>query len=152
MNIIIKTASEGDVDDIYSLISYYASEGVILERSREDIRGNLESFLVAKIDGKFAGTVTHYAYGTMLKEVRSLAVHRDYQGFGVGSALLKHLIITVRAKGHAKIFTLTYKPEFFAKNGFITVPKDDFPEKIWKDCTNCRDREKCGETALVYAD
>ncbi|PKL17488.1 MAG: GNAT family N-acetyltransferase, partial [Spirochaetae bacterium HGW-Spirochaetae-5] len=32
------------------------------------------------------------------------------------------------------------------------VPKDDFPEKIWKDCDNCKDKDKCGETALIYKD
>jgi len=152
MNIIIRPAFEGDVEHIYSLIAYYASEGVILERSREDIRSNLDGFLVAEVDGRFAGSVTHYGYGEMLKEVRSLAVHRDFQGLGIGSMLLKELISTVRAKCHARIFTLTYKPGFFEKNGFTAVPKDDFPEKIWKDCVNCRDREKCGETALIYKD
>ena len=88
MNIIIRPAFEGDVEHIYSLIAYYASEGVILERSREDIRSNLEGFLVAEVDGRFAGSVTHYGYGEMLKEVRSLAVHRDFQGLGIGSRLL----------------------------------------------------------------
>lgn len=152
MNTVIRAAASGDVDDIYTLISHYASEGVILHRSREDIMSNLDNFLVAEVDGRFAGAVTHYDYGAMLKEVRSLAVHRDFHGLGIGSRLLKELIVSVRSKCHARIFTLTYKPGFFAKNGFIPVPKDDFPEKIWKDCNNCRDREKCGETALVYKD
>ncbi len=152
MNTVVRTAAEGDVEFIYSLISHYASEGVILERTREDIRSNLENFLVAEVDGRLAGSVTHYGYGEMLKEVRSLAVHSDFQGLGIGSRLLQELISTVRAKGRARIFTLTYKPGFFEKNGFTPVPKDDFPEKIWKDCINCRDREKCGETALIYKD
>lgn len=152
MNTVVRNAAVGDVEDIHSLISHYAAEGVILERSREDIMSNLENFLVAEVDGRFAGSVTHYGYGEMLKEVRSLAVHSDFQGLGIGSRLLKELIHSVRSKCHARIFTLTYKPGFFEKNGFTAVPKDDFPEKIWKDCVNCRDREKCGETALIYKD
>lgn len=152
MNSIIRTACEGDVENIHTLISHYASEGVILQRSREEIRANIANFLVAEGDGRFAGTVTHFDYGETLKEVRSLAVHPDFHGHGIGSLLLKGLISDIRSKDHARIFTLTYKPGFFAKNGFSVVPKDDFPEKIWKDCVNCRDREKCGETALIYKD
>lgn len=150
MNTVIRTAGMGDVEDICTLISHYASEGVILERSREEIEANIANFLVAEADGRFAGTVTHYDYGETLKEVRSLAVHADFQGLGIGSLLLRGLIDDLRSKDHARIFTLTYKPGFFAKNGFTPVPKEEFPEKIWKDCANCRDREKCGETALIY--
>lgn len=151
MNTVIRAAVEEDVDEIYTLISHYATEGVILRRSREDIRSNLDNFLVAEVDGRFAGAVTHYDYGETLKEVRSLAVHRDFHGLGIGSRLLQELIVSVRRNCRARIFTLTYKPGFFAKNGFTPVPKDEFPEKIWKDCINCLDREKCGETALVYS-
>jgi len=150
MNTSIRTANEGDVENIFSLISHYATEGVILQRSRDDIRDNLKNFIVAEVDGKFAGAVTRYDYGEALKEVRSLAVHRNFQGLGIGSKLLKKLISDTRIKEGTRIFTLTYKPGFFAKNGFVVVPKDDFPEKIWKDCNNCMDREKCGETALIY--
>ncbi|HPJ35888.1 MAG TPA: N-acetyltransferase [Spirochaetota bacterium] len=150
MNTSIRTANEGDVENIFSLISHYAAEGVILERGRDDIRENLENFLVAEADGKFAGTVTRYDYGETLKEVRSLAVHMDFQGLGIGRALVQKLIADTEPLEGKRIFTLTYKPGFFARNGFRVVPKDNFPEKIWKDCVNCRDREKCGETALIY--
>ena len=97
------------------------------------------------------GTATWYDYGENLKEVRSFAIEESFQGMGLGSALLLKLIETIGSKSGMRIFTLTYKPEFFRKNGFTVVPKDDFPEKIWKDCRNCKDEENCGETALVYA-
>jgi amino-acid N-acetyltransferase len=146
----IRTAAQGDVQEIYRLIKYYAGEGVILERTHEDIIENINNFLVAVSDNKIIGTITHYDYGKNLKEVRSLAVEREYHGSGIGKALLLELISHMTLSGSAKIFTLTYRPDFFTGNGFVVVPKDDFPEKIWKDCDNCKDRENCGETALIY--
>ncbi|HPS59163.1 MAG TPA: N-acetyltransferase [Spirochaetota bacterium] len=150
MNYRIRPAEEKDIDPIHGLIKHYAMQGVILERSREDILANLENFIVAEDSGTIIGTAAFYDYGETLKEVRSFAVDGHYHGMGIGSALLKRLIQNINGKSNTRIFTLTYKPEFFSKNGFIVVSKDDFPEKIWKDCRNCKDWDNCGETALVY--
>lgn len=146
----IRTAEEKDVEPIHKLIMHYASKGVILERSIDDIKNNLGSFLVAELNGVITGTVTHYDYGENLKEVRSLAVTESARGHGIGRELLLQLIRNIKSKSDAKIFTLTYKPGFFSRNGFVVVSKSEFPEKIWKDCLNCKDRDNCGETALVY--
>ena len=146
----IRTALPGDVESIYKLIKYYAGTGVILERSMNDINDNISNFIVAVSDEKIIGSITHFDYGKNLKEVRSLAVDDRFQGMGIGRELLAELIRQVRSENMSKIFTLTYRPDFFEKNGFMPVPKDDFPEKIWKDCDNCKDKDKCGETALIY--
>lgn len=146
----IRPAEEQDIESIHGLISHYAREGVILERSHDDIRANLENFIVAEDSGIVIGAATFYDYGETLKEVRSFAIDKRYHGMGIGSSLLKKLIENIDGKNNTRIFTLTYKPEFFSKNGFAVVSKDDFPEKIWKDCRNCKDWDNCGETALVY--
>lgn len=150
MNYRIRPAEEKDIESIHGLISHYAREGVILERSHDDIRANLENFIVAEDSGTVIGAATFYDYGETLKEVRSFAIDKRYHGMGIGSSLLKKLIENIDGKNNTRIFTLTYKPEFFSKNGFAVVSKDDFPEKIWKDCRNCKDWDNCGETALVY--
>jgi len=152
MTYLIRTASIDDAESIYKLIKNYAEKGVILERSMDDIIDNINNFLVAVSDEKIIGLITHYDYGTNLKEVRSLAVDEKFHSLGIGKSLLAELIKQLRSENMSKIFTLTYRPDFFEKNGFIAVPKDDFPEKIWKDCDNCKDKDKCGETALVYKD
>jgi len=150
MTYLIRTAEHGDAVSICKLIKYYAEEGVILERTMDDIGDNIGKFLVAVSDKKIIGTITHHDYGKNLKEVRSLAVDKSFHGMGIGKALLAELITQLSREHTSKIFTLTYRPDFFEKNGFIPVPKNDFPEKIWKDCTNCKDEENCGETALIY--
>jgi amino-acid N-acetyltransferase len=146
----IRSAVINDVDAIYKLIKHYSEIGVILERSIDDITSNINSFIVAVADDRIIGSVTYYDYGKNLIEVRSLAVEESFHKLGIGRALLLKLIDQVKSKNESKIFTLTYRPDFFQKNGFIVVSKDNFPEKIWKDCDKCRDREKCGETALIY--
>jgi len=150
MNYTIRYAEERDIEAILGLINHYAKQGVILERSSNEILAHIDNFIVAEHNKKVIGTVTFFDYGRNLKEVRSFAINEEYRGMGIGSEMLKRLIGAILKVRNARIFTLTYSPEFFKKNGFAVVSKDEFPEKIWKDCANCKDWDRCGETALVY--
>jgi len=150
MTYTIRTAVASDIESIYKLIKHYAEIGVILERSIDDIKSNISNFIVAAMDDRVIGAVTYYDYEKSLIEVRSLAVEESFHKLGIGRELLLKLIDKVKIEKEIKIFTLTYRPDFFEKNGFTVVAKESFPEKIWKDCDKCRDREKCGETALIY--
>jgi len=150
MEATIRKAEKKDIEKIFSLLKNYALQGTILERDRDDISTNLHTFIVAEINGLLAGVVTFYDYGETLKEIRSLAVDDKFQNMGIGSRLLKSIISCIRNNSSARIFALTYKPEFFKKHNFIEVSREEFPEKIWKDCAKCKDRENCSETALIY--
>ena len=150
MEVKIRDAEEKDIENIFSLLKYYALLGVILERDRDDIQSNLESFIVAEISGSVKGVATFYDYGENLKEIRSLAVHNDYRSNGIGGKLLNTIITRIRERSYARIFVLTYRPDFFKHYGFFEVSREEFPEKIWKDCAKCKDRDNCSETALVY--
>lgn len=152
MDTKIRKAHLRDVNAIYRILSFYAKKGVILLRSKEDITASIDHFLVAEHEGKLTGIVAYYDYGKHLKEIRSLAVLKKYSRKGTGSILVKSLVKRLRStENPPKIFALSYSPEFFKKLGFVEVDKEKFPEKIWKDCNNCKDRDHCGETALVYS-
>lgn len=150
MEVMIREAEEKDIEVIFNLLKQYALQGIILERDREDIFNNLQTFIVAEIDGTLKGVVTFYDYGENLKEIRSLAVESSSQGMNIGKKLLRSIIERIRKNSNARIFVLTYNPGFFKKNNFIEISKEEFPEKIWKDCDKCKNRENCSETALIY--
>ena len=48
-----------------------------------------------------------------------------------------------------KVFTLTYKPDFFKKFGFIQIERSDLPLKIWGDCMICVKFPDCDEIAMM---
>lgn len=149
---IVRNADLSDIDKIHDIIMYYAQKELILYRSIDDITSSLDSFIVASSNGDIAGIISFHDYGINLKEIRSLAVHREYLKKGIGSILVSNMIEKLRVGNRqAKIFVLTYSPEFFIKNNFGIVPKDTLPEKIWKDCQNCSHKDDCGESALVYS-
>ncbi len=150
MKPVFSKASPDDIEMIYQMIEHFASKGLILRRSREEIASNLGDFFVCTLGKKIAGIVSYHNYGQSLKEIRSLAVAEKHQKKHIGSFILKNIISLLLEQHSPKIFTLTYSPDFFIKNGFYEVHKETLPEKIWKDCSKCESRDSCGETALVY--
>ena len=150
--VAVRKARSDEILAIHGIITSYATEGVLLSRSPDDIGADIDRFFVTEDEGVITGVVTYYDYGEHLKEVRSLAVRRSHLRRGIGTALLRALIEALApAEAHPRIFVLTYAPLFFEKNGFSPIDRNELPEKIWKDCAGCANRLNCSETALVYA-
>ena len=78
----VREATEEDIDAIFRLLEIYASRGIVLRRSREDIRFYLGNFVVAEIDGTVRGCAAVRDFGNDLLEVRSLVVEPGFQGKG----------------------------------------------------------------------
>jgi amino-acid N-acetyltransferase len=150
MNPTIYKATIKNINFIYNIIDYYAKKGVILKRTKKDISSEINNFAVAFFDNEPIGVISYFNYGEDLKEIRSFAVLEEFKNRGVGSFLLKYLLKDIFSKITPKVFTLTYSPDFFIKNGFSIVSKDTLPQKIWKDCNKCKERDNCGETSLVF--
>jgi len=50
MEKIVRKATLLDVDNIYSLIEFYANQGVILKREKQEIEKGIDNFFVAEVD------------------------------------------------------------------------------------------------------
>ena len=146
----VRKATGNDIDTIHEIIASYSEDGVLLARSLDDISFTLENFYVAELHNFVVGVITFYDYGDHLKEIRSLAVRKNYLRRGIGSTLLQRLIQDITAANMPKIFVLTYTPAFFERNGFAVIDMETLPEKIWKDCMYCKNQDTCHETALEY--
>ncbi|HPK54003.1 MAG TPA: GNAT family N-acetyltransferase, partial [Smithellaceae bacterium] len=81
---------------------------------------------------------------------RSLYVDENYRMRGIGKKLVEACISEAIALELYKIFTLTYKKDFFAKVGFREVDRTTLPEKIWSDCFRCpKYPDYCDEVAMI---
>ncbi len=146
----IRKATIDDCDPIHAIIEHYAEEKLILTRSHDEIASTIDTFYVAVLDDEsIIGTVSFYNYGNGLNEVRSLGVRKEFLRKGIGSALLKRLMARIAEEAQDRLFVLSYAPVFFQKNGFTVVDRDELPEKIWKDCNSCANKDNCSEIALI---
>lgn len=131
----IRKASGSDVTEIKKLIDYWAGKGEILPRSEHNIKSSIGNFIVAEENGAVVATASVVRYTPRLAEIRSVCVHTDYQGKGIGKQIIEFAMAKARSKGIGTVFVLTRKPDFFAKLGFESSTVRT--EKIYKDCVNC---------------
>jgi amino-acid N-acetyltransferase len=149
VTVICRKPIEDDLDSLYMIIQEYARQGIMLPRSRETLIAQIESFIVAEIDGILVGCGSLSRLSPDLVEIRSLGLNGDYKGKGIGSRLVEALLEEARKQGINKVMALTYEVGFFQRNGFTIVPKSVFPEKVWKDCMNCPKQYCCDEIAVM---
>lgn len=147
---MIRKARMSDVKGIHQLIADYAKKGDMLPRSLADIYENLRDYFVfLEDDGELVGSAAIHIMWEDLAEVRSLAVREGRMRRGVGTQLVESCISEAIVLGIARVFALTYKPEFFERLGFHTIDKAELPQKIWSDCLKCSKFPDCDEVALV---
>jgi amino-acid N-acetyltransferase len=63
--------------------------------------------------------------------LRSIAVHPDFRGRGLASAMTHHLIEQTRCKGVRQLYILTETAEsYFSRFGFYSIPREAAPACI----------------------
>lgn len=67
--------------------------------------------------------------------IDGIAVEPEYRKMEVGRIILEKAIAEVRNMGGKKIFLVARAPEFFRKQGFITIDKEEAPKVF--DCLTC---------------
>lgn len=146
----IRKARTADVEQIAKIINSHADLGDMLHRTQEDLYEVVRDFFVAAQDGEVVGCAALHVMGEDLAELRSLGVVEEAQGLGLGKRLVAACAQEAPSLGVSRVFALTAKPGFFERLGFRRVPRSTFPQKIWRDCFNCRFFESCGEVAVCY--
>jgi len=152
MEILIRKARIADIKEIHGLIRMFTEEGQILPRSLSELYDHLRDYFVC-LDGerndKVLGTCAMHICWEDVAEIRSVAVHQEYQRRGIGAKLMDACLSEAITLGIYKIFVLTYKPEFFEKFGFKRIDKAILPHKIWADCLKCVRFPDCDEIAML---
>ena len=146
----IRKATANDVAQIQQMIQHFAEQGLMLPRSEKSLYENLQGFMVAVSQKRVVGTGGLHVLWKDLAEIRSLAVHPDSQGHGIGRLLVEALVQEAKALAISQVLSLTYQIPFFNKLDFQIVQKESLPHKIWKDCIHCKKFYKCDETAMIY--
>lgn len=67
--------------------------------------------------------------------IDGIAVEPEYRKMKLGKIVLDKAIEEVKMRGGKKIFLVARAPEFFRKQGFVTVPKEKAPEFF--ECLTC---------------
>ena len=139
-----------DITQMQHLAYEYVKDGIILPRSDDEVATNIRSYTVAKIEDEIVGYVALHIHSMRLAEIRSLIVHKNLQGQGIGRTLVQKAIKEGKELAVREVLALTYNKEFFEKLGFEEISKEQIPEhKIWQDCIKCKHFPICNEVAMM---
>ena len=145
---VVRSAALADVPQLATLMAPFVATGDLLPRSDYDLCRHIKEYLVVEAGEEIVGSVSLKVYSQELAELAALAVRDDWQGAGLGRALVEGLLAEARALGLRQVFALTRKPLFFFRLGFVEAEKAEFPLKVWADCARCPRQASCDEVAV----
>ncbi|MBL1094102.1 amino-acid N-acetyltransferase [Streptomyces sp. NPDC001739] len=119
----VRRARTADVPAVRRLIDAYSRDGILLDKATVTLYEDIQEFWVAERDedAEVVGCGALHVMWEDLAEVRTLAVHPQLKGAGVGHQVLEKLLATARWLGVRRIFCLTFEVDFFGKHGFVEI-------------------------------
>jgi amino-acid N-acetyltransferase len=119
----VRWARGSDVSSIRELVRPLAGN-TLTPKDAVSYYEALQQFRVAPdpdVPGRILGCGALHVMWEDLAEVRTLAVHPDFAGRGIGGRLLETLLDDARDLGLRRIFCLTFEVEFFSRHGFSQI-------------------------------
>lgn len=147
---MIRKATVKDIRVIHSLLQIYGEKGELLARPLSELYDHVRDFFVyATPEESVVGCCALQFCWEDLAEIRSLAVHPEHLGEKIGTRLAETAIKEATDFRIEKLFTLTYKPDFFKQFDFNIIDRAQLPLKIWSDCMICVKLPDCDEIAMM---
>lgn len=104
------------------------------------------TFLVARDNGRIVACGGCEAY-QVAALIRSIAVHRDYQGHGLGRRIVRQLLDRLASHGLREFYLLTTTAEdYFVRRGFKRIDRDEVHPQL---LASRELQDACPSTAVV---
>jgi N-acetylglutamate synthase-like GNAT family acetyltransferase len=113
---MLRKAVASDIPGILDLVRKYPDK--LLPRSSSDYQELLPTTWVVEEKGLIAGCATLEVYSPKIAEIRSVAVHPDFKGKGLGAELVAAAVAEGRRLNIHEIMVVTSSPEYFRSLGF----------------------------------
>ncbi len=148
--ITVRRARVGDVRRIKELVDCYAG-AVLLTKQLVTLYEDVQEFWVAERDGLLVGCGALHVLWEDLAEIRTLAVHPDVTGQGVGQTLATQLVEHGRALGLRRMFVLTFEERFFSRYGFQKIDGTPVTPEVYDEMRRSHDEGVAEFLDLPYA-
>jgi amino-acid N-acetyltransferase len=140
-----------DISQMQTIVLDDVENGNILVRDESEMATTIRSYTAIKNqDNIIVGFVALHIHTPLLAEIRSLVIHKDFRGKGLGKRLIQSTIQEAQKLQLKEILVLTYAQSLFQQFNFNIIDKESIPNpKIWVDCIKCKHFPKCDEIALM---
>jgi len=135
----IRPMESSDIPGILEIMQPLINEGILVERTREELEKQHKDYWVYAMDGVVHGCAALHLRGEKSAEIAGVAVDPRYAQLGIGAKLLSRLSEKSRDEGLRHIFVLTTRTaDWFLSRGFREGSIADLPVERQKDYNNER--------------
>ncbi len=119
----IREASREDIPQLEDLVDHFVTANRLLPRTFDELCDLIPFGFVAESNAGIVGFAALEIYSAKLAEIRSLAVHEDHQGKGIGRALVQRCVELAVRRNVLEVMAITSADGFFQACGFdFTLP------------------------------
>ncbi len=119
----IREADRDDIPQLENLVDHFVTANRLLPRTFDELCDLIPFGFVAEINGRIVGFAALEIYSAKLAEIRSLAVHEDHQGKGIGRGLVQRCVDLAVHRNVLEVMAITSADGFFQACGFdFTLP------------------------------
>ncbi|MCA9012385.1 MAG: GNAT family N-acetyltransferase [Planctomycetaceae bacterium] len=119
----IREASRDDIPQLEELVVHFVTANRLLPRTTDELCDLIPFGFVAVIDEGIVGFAALEIYSAKLAEIRSLAVHEQHQGKGIGRGLVQRCVELAVHRNILEVMAITSADGFFQACGFdFTLP------------------------------
>jgi amino-acid N-acetyltransferase len=135
MTYTIRSARTRDVPVIRKLVDSNVESGRLLGKPTVTLYEDIQEFCVAELreEAALAGCGALHVMWEDLAEIRTVAVHGDCQGLGIGHGIVDTLLQRARLLGVERVFVLTFAVDFFTRHGFQPISGTPVAAEVYSE-------------------
>jgi amino-acid N-acetyltransferase len=123
-----------DVAGILEIMQPLIAEGVLVQRTREDLKRRMKDYWVYDMDGVVHGCAALHIQGGSSAEIAGVAVDPRFAQLGIGTKLISRLSENASEQGIRQLFVLTtHAADWFLARGFREGSINDLPDDRRKE-------------------
>ncbi len=117
-----------DISDVLRIMRPLVKSGVLVARSEDDLRAQLDDYVVFETDGTIYGCGALHEYEGGKAELAAIAVDARHAERGTGRKIVEYLLAQARRRGCRQVFALTTQTyDWFSMHGFYPGTVQDLP-------------------------
>jgi N-acetylglutamate synthase-like GNAT family acetyltransferase len=121
--IIVREACRDDIPGLEILVDRFVQANRLLPRTTDELSDLIPFGFVAVAGDEVVGFAALEIYSAKLAQIRSLAVHDNFQGRGIGKSLVQKCVDLAVKRNILEVMAITSSEGFFQACGFdFTLP------------------------------
>jgi amino-acid N-acetyltransferase len=117
-----------DIGDVMRLMQPLIEEGILVNRTENDLMGRQSDFVVYSIDGVVHACGALHDYGEGQGEIAAIATNPVYGHLSMGRRVLSYLVEKAARSGMTRVFVLTTQTvDWFEQLGFVEASLESLP-------------------------